>query len=178
MGNLLSLHTWELNFGQTIRGKIEVLLGTSGGTIWELGNVTVTNWETHWEQGQNPTIAPSPLLKEKNWSPHEGRLSLLIGCMKLHFQSCLSSFLAWGNWRGHKLSCLLFERYAKWGFWEGGFLVKLWRRSYWLSMRLLKYFPMFLMAWSLWHGFLKSDQKTMVGHQLTPTLNKVEGPNS
>jgi hypothetical protein len=31
MGNLFSLH-----FGQTIRGKIEVLLGTSGGTIWEL----------------------------------------------------------------------------------------------------------------------------------------------
>jgi hypothetical protein len=37
MGNLFSLHTWELNFGQTIRGEIEVLLGTSGGTIWELG---------------------------------------------------------------------------------------------------------------------------------------------
>jgi hypothetical protein len=37
MGNIFSLHTWELHFGQTIRGKIEVLLGMSGGTIWELG---------------------------------------------------------------------------------------------------------------------------------------------
>jgi hypothetical protein len=51
-------------------------------------------------------------------------------------------------------------------------------------MRLLKLFPMFLMWWNfthwrrLWHGFLKSDLKTMVGHQLRPTLNRVEGPNS
>jgi hypothetical protein len=36
MGNIFSLHTWELNFGQTIRDKIEVLLGTSREIIWEL----------------------------------------------------------------------------------------------------------------------------------------------
>jgi len=75
MGNVFSLHTWELNFGQTTRGKIEVLLGT----IWELGEPF---WEPddnrlrmHGEKGQNP----------KNWSPHEAMLSLLLRCMKLLF---------------------------------------------------------------------------------------------
>jgi len=83
MGNLFKLHKWELNFGQTIRGKMEVLLGTPRWTIWELGepfgNLMITDWEHIENKGRTQKIAPLPLLIEKNWSPHEGKLSLLIG---------------------------------------------------------------------------------------------------
>jgi hypothetical protein len=60
--HLFSLYPWELNFGQTIRDKTQVLLGTSSGahlgTVWELDARTLRTGKpfgdmvgTHWEQG-------------------------------------------------------------------------------------------------------------------------------
>ncbi len=46
MAYLFNLYTWELNFGQTIWDKREVLLGTIWGTPWELG-------EPPWEHDEN-----------------------------------------------------------------------------------------------------------------------------
>ncbi len=47
--NMLNLDTWELNFGQTIWDKTEVLLRIFWGTTWELGqlfgNLMGTNCE-------------------------------------------------------------------------------------------------------------------------------------
>jgi hypothetical protein len=80
MGNAFSLH-----FGQTIRGKIEVLLGTTGGTIWELGEPDDNGLRHIENKRRTQKVAPSPLFKEKNWSSHEGKLGLLIGSMKLLF---------------------------------------------------------------------------------------------
>jgi hypothetical protein len=52
----------ELNFGQTIWDKTQVLLGT------------------HWEQGgktKNPSL-PTPSKRKKNWTVHECMLRLSI----------------------------------------------------------------------------------------------------
>ncbi len=43
--HLFSLYSWELNFGQTLWNKSEVLLGTS----WELGEPYKNKMRTHWE---------------------------------------------------------------------------------------------------------------------------------
>jgi hypothetical protein len=51
MAYLFSSHTWELNFGQTICDRTEVLLGISCGD-------NLRTWKnpmgTHWEQGEKP----------------------------------------------------------------------------------------------------------------------------
>jgi hypothetical protein len=47
--HLFSLYTWELNFGQTIWDKSEVLLGRSWRRIWE---PCENMMRTHWEQGK------------------------------------------------------------------------------------------------------------------------------
>jgi hypothetical protein len=46
-GNLFSLYTWELNFGQTLWDKTEVLLAMCRGTSWELEawEHDVNKWE-------------------------------------------------------------------------------------------------------------------------------------
>jgi len=87
-----SWYTGELNFGQTIWDKTQVLLGTSWGThlgtLWELdGNMTVTHWEQA-EKTKNPSL-PLPLQKEKNWVVHDCMLSHPIGCMKFLFPKLL-----------------------------------------------------------------------------------------
>ncbi len=66
----------ELNFGQTIWDKTQVLLGASWGT--HLGTI--------WDQGKPPPPRPQhPSQKEKSWTLHEFMLSLPIGCMKFLF---------------------------------------------------------------------------------------------
>jgi hypothetical protein len=76
------IYTWELTFGQIIWDKIELVLGTSWGITWELVECFENLMGTHWETKK---ILLS-LSKKKNWAPHEGRLSILIGRMKLLFQ--------------------------------------------------------------------------------------------
>jgi hypothetical protein len=67
---------------------------------------------THLERGQkqkqkNPSPRPQ---KEKNWTPNDCMLSLLVGCMKVYSQNCLSPFLTWANGKGincvgHSIVC-------------------------------------------------------------------------
>jgi hypothetical protein len=82
MGYLFSLHTWELNFGQTICHRTEVLLGISYGD-------NLRTWEnpmgTHWEQGEKPKYKPPPpstppsIFKRKKSGPlHECIQNLYI----------------------------------------------------------------------------------------------------
>jgi hypothetical protein len=83
---LFSLHTWELNFGQTIWDKIEVRLWTT----WELEEPCENMMRTHWEQGKKQEITPpTPPPKENIGPHHEHMLSLLIGCMKFLFPKTL-----------------------------------------------------------------------------------------
>jgi len=63
-----------MNFGQTIRDKTQVLLGTSWGT----------NLGTREKKTNNP-VPPHPLQIEKNWIVHLCILSLPIACMKFPF---------------------------------------------------------------------------------------------
>jgi len=59
---LLSLYTWELNSGQTIWDKAEMVLRT----LWELfGNIMRTDWE-HENNTKNPSPSPS---KRKKTGP-------------------------------------------------------------------------------------------------------------
>jgi len=59
---LFSIYTWELNSGQTIWDKAEVVLGT----FWEpFGNMIRTHWE-HEKNTQNPSASPS---KRKKTGP-------------------------------------------------------------------------------------------------------------
>jgi hypothetical protein len=46
--HLVSLYTWELNFGQTEWDKIEVLLGMFYRTIWGLGEPQKNMMRSHW----------------------------------------------------------------------------------------------------------------------------------
>jgi hypothetical protein len=64
-----------------VKAQTEVLLGTSWGTIWELG-APFENLMGTWKRIKNSSPT-SP--KGKKWTPHEGMLSLIIGCMKLLF---------------------------------------------------------------------------------------------
>jgi predicted AlkP superfamily phosphohydrolase/phosphomutase len=85
------LYTWELNFGQTIWDKTQVLLGTSWrmhlGTIWEqMGN-----------KGKKQIILffPPPLKKKKldcSWC----MLSLPIGYMKFPFPKLFLTIFSLG----------------------------------------------------------------------------------
>ncbi len=69
--------------------KIEVLLGTSYGTHWEIeehfANLTKTAWELDGKTlrtlKKKSTTPPAPAPKEKNYA----LLSLLIGCIKFLF---------------------------------------------------------------------------------------------
>jgi hypothetical protein len=68
---------WKLNFVQTIWDKTEVLLGNNLGTWWEQGK-------------KKAKKSPLPPKRKKNWTPHEGILSLFIGCM---------NFYVWNRWQ-------------------------------------------------------------------------------
>jgi hypothetical protein len=74
-------YTWELNFGQIIWDKIELVIGNILGnnlrTCEMLG-------EPDGNTLRNRKILPP--FKEKNLAPHEGMLSILIGHMKLLFK--------------------------------------------------------------------------------------------
>jgi hypothetical protein len=86
--HLCRLYPGELNFGQTIWDKNQVLLGTSWG-IWEhLGNKG--------EKKQKILVPPTPLKKKKNWIVHECMLSLSIGCMKILFSKLLVTIFGLG----------------------------------------------------------------------------------
>ncbi len=83
MTHLCSLYTWELNFGQTICDKSEVLLQKYWGITWEPhGNMTGTHWE---QGGKNNNVPSSPPPKEGYWISRECMLNLPLGCMKLLF---------------------------------------------------------------------------------------------
>jgi hypothetical protein len=43
------IYTWELNFGQIICDKVELVLGTSWGITWELSEFFGNLMGTHWE---------------------------------------------------------------------------------------------------------------------------------
>jgi hypothetical protein len=82
------VYTWELNFGQTIWGKSEVLLKIFWGTIWNLGNLLVTLWEHDGNTlgMRKKQKIPSPARQEERTGPlMSALLNLLIGCMKLLF---------------------------------------------------------------------------------------------
>jgi len=70
------LHTWELNFGQTICDRTEVLLGISYGD-------NLRTWEnlmgTHWEQGEKPKYNPPSIFKRKKLDPFMSACSELVG---------------------------------------------------------------------------------------------------
>jgi hypothetical protein len=83
MAYLFSLHTWELNFGQTICDRAEVLLGISYGD-------NLRTWEnpmgTHWEQGEKPKYKPPPppstppsIFKRKKVDPFMRACSEIVG---------------------------------------------------------------------------------------------------
>jgi hypothetical protein len=86
-----SAHTFSVDIhesGQIIWDKSEVvLLGSSKGTTWEhFENLIVTLWEHIWKEAKNnPKKSLTPPPKEKNWTPNDCMLSLLIGCMKVLF---------------------------------------------------------------------------------------------
>ncbi len=82
--SFFSLFTWELNFGQTIWAKSEVLLGTSWRTNWELGKPYGNMMIENKEEKQKIPLPTAPR-KEKNWTVHECMLSLPIGYMKFLF---------------------------------------------------------------------------------------------
>ncbi len=71
--HLFGLYTWELNFGQTIWDKYEVLLGVLGvswgmdlGTPWELENPLGTWWEHIENKAEKQNIPlPHPLHPKK-----------------------------------------------------------------------------------------------------------------
>ncbi len=68
--------SWTL--GKLYGDRSEMILGTAQGTTWG------SPWELHGnilEQGGKKSCSPSSP-KEKNWTPHECMLSLLVGCMK------------------------------------------------------------------------------------------------
>jgi len=98
--HLSSLCTWELNFGQTIWDKTQVLLGTSWemhvGTFWELGNPL----GTYENKGKKKNPCPLSPLKKKNWTIHECMLSHPIGCMKFLFPK-LRRLMAGAEFWGH-----------------------------------------------------------------------------
>jgi hypothetical protein len=77
--HLFNLYTWELNFGQTIWDKSEVLFGNIWGTTWELMELFQNLMGTHKEHYENNTKAKKYLLhsfpNEKNWIPHELMMS-------------------------------------------------------------------------------------------------------
>jgi hypothetical protein len=87
---LFSLYTWELNFGQTIWDKTEVLWGAFRVTTWEPGELMGTHTE-HDEnkekrQKKKPTPPPSyQVLKRKNLDPSWVHAEPFIGCMRLLF---------------------------------------------------------------------------------------------
>jgi hypothetical protein len=62
--HLYSSYTGELNFGQTIWDKTQVLLGTSSGThLGTLREPFGNMLGTHWEQGEKnkkKSLVPSP----------------------------------------------------------------------------------------------------------------------
>jgi hypothetical protein len=74
IANLFILYTWELNFGQTIWDKIEMLLGTTYlknnlGT-WGISLEDDENMlGTHWEQGRKTKKKLPHPQKEKKTGP-------------------------------------------------------------------------------------------------------------
>jgi len=101
---LFSLYTWELNFGQTICNKTEVLLGTCWGTHWKIGNLLRTWWEHVGEhignkEEKQKITHPTPLHpeKEKKQGPSWvcGWAFPLAAC-NFYFQNCLSPFFGPG----------------------------------------------------------------------------------
>jgi len=95
------IYTSEFSFGQIIWDKIELVLGTSWGITLELVECFGNLMGTHWEFEKS-----FPPFQRKNWAPHEGMLSILIGRMKLLFQNYLSPFLACPNVRDSLLGDL------------------------------------------------------------------------
>jgi hypothetical protein len=82
--DLFSLYPGQLNFGQTVWDKTQVLLGTSWGT----------HLRTWWEHAENALgtrerykkiIPPTPPRKGKNSVHHECMLSLPIDCTEFLF---------------------------------------------------------------------------------------------
>ncbi len=77
---LFSLHTEELNFGQTIWDTTQVLLGTSWGThlrtCWKQEKLykfffgSGTNW-VQVEKTKTPIPHPPTFKKQKNWIVHD-----------------------------------------------------------------------------------------------------------
>jgi hypothetical protein len=63
--HLFNLYTWELNFGQTIWDKTQVLLETSWGTLWELDGNTLRT------KGKKKNLFPPIPSKEKNLRVHD-----------------------------------------------------------------------------------------------------------
>jgi hypothetical protein len=75
-----------LNFGQTIWDKIEVLVGTSSETTWELEEPQENMLKTCWEQGRKTKKnSPHPTPKWRKQAHHECTLNLPIGYMKFLF---------------------------------------------------------------------------------------------
>ncbi len=74
------------------------------GAIENVRRNNLGTWGTLWERVENTlrtraepkNSLPPPLVKEKNWSPREGTLSLLIGCMKLLFPKLSVSIFGLG----------------------------------------------------------------------------------
>jgi hypothetical protein len=69
-----------------------VLLGTSWGKTWELGE---TLWEHIGNKEKNKKNF-SFLPKGKNWTRHEGMLNFFIGYMKLLFSKLLVTIFSLG----------------------------------------------------------------------------------
>jgi hypothetical protein len=106
--HLFSIYTGELNFGQTIWDKTQVLLGTYWGM--HLG--------THWEQ-RNKTNNPCPPpthKKQKTGSFMRACWAFPLAAWNFYFQNCSSPFLAWANGRGRNLGYVLL--FIKWSGWK------------------------------------------------------------
>ncbi len=66
--HLYILCIWKLNCGQTIWDKIEVLLGMSWTTLWELNGNT---FETNKRQKISPPFTSSPIQTQRKNKEHK-----------------------------------------------------------------------------------------------------------
>jgi hypothetical protein len=92
---LYTLYIWKLDCVQTIWDKMEVLFGTSRGTLWawweHIGNITKQKNALH----PTPT---SPKTQKKETKPRGCMQSLLVDCAwNFYFQNSLSSFSTWAT---------------------------------------------------------------------------------
>jgi hypothetical protein len=95
--NIFSLYTGELDFGQTIWHKTQVLIlgnasGNTLGTLWELYENTLETRE------KKLNVSLSPLSKRKKLDPFMSACwAFPLDAWNFYFQNCSSPFSTWTN---------------------------------------------------------------------------------